>query len=37
MKKIIMYLLAVIILIVVGVYAARNIIVKIFLRKNLQK
>lgn len=37
MKKIIMYLLAVIILIVVGVYAARNIIVKNILEKNLQK
>lgn len=35
MKKIIMYLLAVIILIVVGVYAARNIIVKNILEKKL--
>ena len=35
MKKIIMYLLAVIILIVVGVYTARNIIVKNILEKKL--
>lgn len=35
MKKIIMYLLAVIILIVVGVYAVRNIIVKNILEKKL--
>lgn len=35
MKKIIMYLLAIIILIVVGVYAARNIIVKNILEKKL--
>lgn len=35
MKKIIMYLLAVIILIIVGVYAARNIIVKNILEKKL--